>query len=93
MYICICKAVTDSAIHEAVAEGCQSMRDLRKTLGCCTDCGRCARHTKEVLGEALAASAPCSTASMMEKSVPDKVDTVRRQRVQHDVRHDGHPVS
>ena len=53
MYICICKAVTDSAIREAVCKGACRMRDLKEELGVSTQCGKCACHAKAVLEEAL----------------------------------------
>ncbi len=58
MYVCICKAVTDTQIHEAVAQGsCCTMRDLRNCFGVGTQCGRCALHARDVLNEALAQNA------------------------------------
>ncbi|MCP5421011.1 MAG: (2Fe-2S)-binding protein [Gammaproteobacteria bacterium] len=42
MYICICKAVTDRQIHQAIQDGHVRMRDLRRELGVCTGCGKCA---------------------------------------------------
>ncbi|MES2364627.1 MAG: bacterioferritin-associated ferredoxin [Pseudomonadota bacterium] len=53
MYICICKAVTDSAIREAVCQGACRMRDLKAGLGVSAQCGKCACHVKAVLEEAL----------------------------------------
>ena len=53
MYICICKAVTDSAIREAVCKGACRMRDLKAGLGVSAQCGKCACHAKAVLEEAL----------------------------------------
>lgn len=53
MYICICKAVTDSAIREAVCQGACRMRDLKAGLGVSAQCGKCACHAKAVLEDAL----------------------------------------
>ena len=41
MYICVCHAVTDTHIREAVEAGAKTLRDLR-TLGVTSECGRCA---------------------------------------------------
>lgn len=41
MYICICNAVTDREIQQAIAEGAESVKDLRERLlvtGCCGSC-------------------------------------------------------
>ena len=53
MYVCLCNAVTDRHIREAVAEGCGSMRDLQTTLGVAACCGKCAPCAREVLTDAL----------------------------------------
>lgn len=41
MYVCVCRAVTDSQIREAICEGACSMRELRQRLGVASECGRC----------------------------------------------------
>ncbi|WP_184041830.1 bacterioferritin-associated ferredoxin [Chitinivorax tropicus] len=53
MYVCICHAVTDTQIRQAVSDGACSMRDLRNELNVATQCGRCACHARDVLKEAL----------------------------------------
>ncbi|MBI0414924.1 MAG: (2Fe-2S)-binding protein [Nitrosospira sp.] len=53
MYICICKGITDTAIHEAVYNGADRMRDLKSCLGVTEQCGICATHVQEVLEKAL----------------------------------------
>jgi bacterioferritin-associated ferredoxin len=42
VYVCICNAVTDTEIREAVATGARSLGDLTATLGVASCCGRCA---------------------------------------------------
>ncbi len=41
MYICICNAVTDRHIRDAVGEGYDSLTSLRSHLGVGDGCGRC----------------------------------------------------
>lgn len=54
MYVCICKAVTDTMIQDAVREqGCCSMRELRDCLGVAGQCGRCAPDARQVLDATL----------------------------------------
>lgn len=53
MYVCVCHAVTDTQIRDAVQAGCCSMRDLRNELGVATQCGRCACHARDVLQSSL----------------------------------------
>jgi bacterioferritin-associated ferredoxin len=54
MYICICHAVTDSAIDKAVNDGATSFRDLSFATGCGTQCGSCVTQVRYVMNEALA---------------------------------------
>jgi bacterioferritin-associated ferredoxin len=52
MYVCLCKAVTDADIHEAVNGGVRSMRQLARATGCSSNCGRCAVTAAEILDQA-----------------------------------------
>lgn len=58
MYVCICNAVTEGDIVNAVAEGCASLRQLREQLGVGACCGRCTGCAREVLQSSLQARAP-----------------------------------
>lgn len=53
MYVCICNAVTESDVHEAVRDGVDNMRELISRTGCSSTCGRCAKTAVEALDEAL----------------------------------------
>lgn len=53
MFICVCKAVTDRRIRQAVAEGAVSLRDLSRDTSLGTCCGKCVPHAREVMTEAL----------------------------------------
>lgn len=63
MYVCICKAVTDRAIREAVYDGTTTLAGLRKQLGCSGQCGRCKSQVKEIRDETLAKISGISVAS------------------------------
>ena len=67
MYVCICKKVTDSQIRRAVAEGgVYNMRTLRREVGGCDQCGKCAAEAKRILRSTLEENASfenCATAS------------------------------
>ncbi|CUA85703.1 MULTISPECIES: bacterioferritin-associated ferredoxin [Gulbenkiania] len=54
MYICLCNAVTDTHIREAVENGATRMRDLNLQLGVASECGKCACCAHQVLKDALA---------------------------------------
>jgi bacterioferritin-associated ferredoxin len=53
MYVCICKAVTDRQIRQAVELGARSLGDLKESLGVATGCGKCAPFAREILREEL----------------------------------------
>lgn len=57
MYVCVCNAVTDRHICEAVADGCHSMRELRERLGVGACCGRCKTCAHKVMHKAIANAA------------------------------------
>lgn len=53
MYVCICKAVSDSRIRRAVSDGCTTLRDLRNHTALGTNCGKCVPQAYQVLRETL----------------------------------------
>jgi len=53
MYVCVCRAVTESHIETAVKAGARHLRDLRSELGIIEDCGRCARCAKQCMDQAI----------------------------------------
>lgn len=54
MFVCICHAVNEKAIQQAVSEGAQSVRDVRRSLNVGSQCGQCVRHAFEVIEQAKA---------------------------------------
>ena len=57
MYVCVCNAVTENAIREAVDNGVRSLAELRLHTGCSMTCGTCQDLAEEVLAEAIELSA------------------------------------
>jgi len=53
MYICICHAVTDSTIREAVHDGATSFGQLSFETGCGTQCGSCVPQARQIMDETL----------------------------------------
>jgi bacterioferritin-associated ferredoxin len=51
MYVCICNAVTDKQIREAVKSGAEDLWDLRRELGVASGCGSCKEMASEILAE------------------------------------------
>jgi bacterioferritin-associated ferredoxin len=56
MYVCICNAVTDSDIRNAVEDGVRNMKQLAQATGCSSTCGCCREMAIEVLQQALTES-------------------------------------
>lgn len=54
MYVCVCKAVTEREVHQAIRGGARTLRDLRSDLGIISECGRCAGCARQCLREASA---------------------------------------
>ncbi len=53
MYVCVCNAVTERHIDQAVRDGATSLRELRERLGVAGCCGRCATCARDCLRSAL----------------------------------------
>lgn len=54
MYVCVCNAVTERQIHQAVKKGAKTVKHLKEELGVGTECGRCVSCAKACLKEAQA---------------------------------------
>jgi len=53
MYICLCKAVTDSQIKEFINSGASSFAEVRESLGVSTQCGKCMQQAKSIVETAV----------------------------------------
>jgi bacterioferritin-associated ferredoxin len=49
MYVCVCRAVTEKEIREAIDEGALSVRQLRKKLAVTESCGACLETVQQCL--------------------------------------------
>ncbi|MGZ8136219.1 MAG: (2Fe-2S)-binding protein [Methylococcaceae bacterium] len=63
MYVCVCKAVTDKQIKNAINEGVCTRKQLFDCFGVGRDCGKCNKHVKELLDENLQQRPILQTAS------------------------------
>lgn len=64
MYVCVCNAVTERHIAEAVREGASTMRQLRERLGVASECGRCGSCARECLRSAVVSQAQTAKPAM-----------------------------
>lgn len=66
MYVCVCNAVSERAIREAVEDGARTYGDLQARTGCGTCCGCCEPVALQVMEQYLrvtdAARAPAHPA-------------------------------
>ena len=53
MYVCVCNAVTEREIRQAVECGATRMRQLKRDLGVASNCGKCAPCAYAVLRDEL----------------------------------------
>lgn len=49
MYVCICKAINEKQVREAVKKGYSSTEDLSARLGLGIECGRCLPAAKKII--------------------------------------------
>jgi len=57
MYVCVCKAITESDVRREVNGGARTVRDLRERLGLCSACCKCAGHARSLLPRGACAAA------------------------------------
>ncbi len=53
MYVCVCNAVTESQIRQAVVEGVTSLATLKTRLGVATNCGSCEEQAAQAIQKYL----------------------------------------
>lgn len=51
MYVCVCKAVTDRQVVQAINEGACTRRQLMQCTGAGGVCGKCSQSIKSLLEE------------------------------------------
>ncbi|GIH89655.1 bacterioferritin-associated ferredoxin [Planobispora siamensis] len=49
MYVCVCRAVTENEVHDCIAAGAKSARQIRDTTGAGSDCASCVRRICAIL--------------------------------------------
>ena len=53
MYVCVCNAVTETDINNAVKEGANCLHHLESRLGVSNQCGSCACEASRCLEKAM----------------------------------------
>ncbi len=54
MYVCLCRAVTDTEIREAANSGTHDLEGLNDALGVGANCGSCLETAQAIIDEHLA---------------------------------------
>ncbi len=49
MFVCICHAITENDIAQAVEQGAGTMKELREHLNIASQCGKCSQFAKTIL--------------------------------------------
>lgn len=57
MYVCICNAVTENELRDAVRDGAVTLSALQDTLKVSTCCGACSENVSDCLAHALGPAA------------------------------------
>lgn len=60
MYVCVCNAINDRQVRQAVASGLVRVGDIRRHLGFERRCGRCSEAIRAIL-DAQTGAAGCET--------------------------------
>lgn len=56
MYVCICRAVTDTELRSCIAAGARTLDDVGDACGAGTGCGSCVEHVDALLAAAVCPS-------------------------------------
>ncbi|ROO90083.1 bacterioferritin-associated ferredoxin [Actinocorallia herbida] len=51
MYVCVCNAVTEEAVHTCLASGAQNTRQVKDGCGMKPGCGTCTKRIRAMLSE------------------------------------------
>ena len=52
MYVCVCLAVSERQLEQAIEDGAHSLTDLRRIFGMTLECGRCTETARRFLQRA-----------------------------------------
>ena len=63
MFVCLCKAITDTQIREAVDQGHSSLQAMKDNLQVSTGCGACACEVDKIIDERISENLSSSAQS------------------------------
>jgi bacterioferritin-associated ferredoxin len=60
MYVCVCKAVTDKEVENAIDDGACTVADVTRECGAGGDCGACRGMIEDMIEERAEALLPAA---------------------------------
>ena len=66
MYVCICNAVTESQIRDAISQGLSTRKEISACLKAGTACGKCNADVRDLLQRACAPNGDASAGKYCE---------------------------
>lgn len=66
MYACLCRAVTERSVRDAVAAGASTVSAVRASCGAGTGCGGCLPSVRRLVRETLGTDLACTAAAVLE---------------------------
>ncbi len=66
MYACLCRAIPEQRVREAVASGASTMSELRDMSGAGTGCGGCLPSLRRLLRECLGTDLACTAGAVLD---------------------------
>lgn len=66
MYACLCRAVPEQRVRDAVAAGVSTISGLRDSCGAGTGCGGCLPSLRRLLRECLGSGLACTAAAVLD---------------------------
>lgn len=77
MIVCLCRAVSDTEVGHAIAEGARSVREIARRCRAGTGCGTCVPMIAEMIEDAKNGCGDCPRACSSRPSpyLPDEQET------------------
>jgi len=58
MFVCVCHAVSDTKVREAIEAGARTREEVTRCCGAGGDCGACHHHIEEMIEDHVEATDP-----------------------------------
>lgn len=65
MYVCVCLAVTDTTVREAIEGGCSTRHAVTRQCGAGGDCGACHGMIEDMIEDHAEAQVSCTAKTLL----------------------------